>query len=587
VKNLLRKLGQTMDARQPSPHSYDPLTNDLTPNVTFEQSVMAFPAGNSPPRDAKFILLTGVAIAILALIVPMRLPVGRYYWDIIMYLDVAYRVDHDQIPYRDFLVPFGPVASYGFWFVHYLLPKAQPVLAAQYAPGLLALLLLLIALRDIESRIAASVLAICLTTFTLLPFDFYQENVQTTIDAHGIYNRNAGGLLFVLITTLWWGSRAAITAFVIATVLFLLLFLKITAFAGAVALIAYMWIAGRLKAVELFLAAMMLVPVLIVFYAVSDIPSAYFENLRSLFAANATSTLRRMSFIIGRLAPSVITFLILFVTAAYVERRELSDAARNFGEHPISNIRRLARSGPANLLVLFVVGLLVETQNTGSQEFAFVIPAILKLALETNVRSPAGKVTSFVAAAYVFAFGLVVVERTVRIALDALSATPLQVMEAEPFRGLAKPNIVKDAAEWPAAGRAWPSFIDVPERKDFQVFYVMSVQRVAGQLIAMTSRADSTLRSIATVDFVDPFPLLTGIPSSKGLPVALDPNRTFSEELAKTLIARWRSIDGLIIPLCASNERFTRRVLMSMIQPVLNERQSVPLDECWQLYVKK
>ena len=94
-------------------------------------------AGVRPKRAlwASPLLLLAVALAavLLLLSLPLSLPIGPMYWDVLIYYDAANRIFDGQMPVVDFFTPVGPLGYYLFagWLT--LFPNAQPVLIAHWS----------------------------------------------------------------------------------------------------------------------------------------------------------------------------------------------------------------------------------------------------------------------------------------------------------------------------------------------------------------------------------------------------------------------------------------------------------------------
>ena len=172
--------------------------------------------------------------------------VGVYNWDVVFWLDAAHRIEFGQVPHVDFFAPFGPLPQYGFWFMHQIFPSAHPIVAAQLFYGLIGLPLLALILIDVRSSLQSSVLAGAFIALLLLPANFFMLYINSGLDI-GIYNRQAGLLLYVLVAAIWWCRSAERLVIVLTVTLLALFFTKITTFLVASVLILFTWFIGRLR----------------------------------------------------------------------------------------------------------------------------------------------------------------------------------------------------------------------------------------------------------------------------------------------------------------------------------------------------
>ena len=86
--------------------------------------VMNHPAGQAASRKRggaatsllrpPAILALAVAIAAILLSLPLRVPIGAMYWDLVVYFDAANRIFTGQVPTVDFFAPVGPLGYYLF-----------------------------------------------------------------------------------------------------------------------------------------------------------------------------------------------------------------------------------------------------------------------------------------------------------------------------------------------------------------------------------------------------------------------------------------------------------------------------------------
>ena len=154
------------------------------------------------------------------LALPVSVPVGPMYWDVLIYYDAANRIFGGQVPSVDFFAPVGPLGYYLFAGWLYVFPNGQPVLLAHWS--LLAvtapLMALVVADVDRRARTTAFALLIPFLIFALLPFNTREFYPFPGSDGFGIYNRQCCQLLYVLVAAIaFMRSQKLLAAIVCAT----------------------------------------------------------------------------------------------------------------------------------------------------------------------------------------------------------------------------------------------------------------------------------------------------------------------------------------------------------------------------------
>ncbi len=272
----------------------------------------------SPVCVFAFVLI-GVCIL---LTLPLKLPVGPMYWDLIVYIDGAYRVSIGQVPSVDFFAPVGPLA---YWLVAPLLStfsSAQPLLLVQWslllvsAPPMFAI----VAYVGRRSRSTALALLLPFLFFQLLPMNVEQYSSYPSIDGYGIYNRHTSVLLYVLVSGLIFMRKRRLLLFVVAWTCLALFLLKVTGFIAAGLICFFAFVAGRislraaLASVALFLLALLTLDVTL------GIVRAYVFDIWLLVRLNEGNLLSRFlqasSLHFGILAPAAGLAVALYLLKA-------------------------------------------------------------------------------------------------------------------------------------------------------------------------------------------------------------------------------------------------------------------------------
>ena len=182
-------------------------------------------------------LLLLIVACVVLMLVRVRLPVGGYYWDLDLYPNAAHRFSLGQYPHVDYFSQVGSLSLALYAVCQKLFPSAHPILAAQWSILAIAIPLLWPAVCEVErrSRLHAMLLAGPFVVFAFLPYNINEYFLSTAPDAYGIYNRQAGLVLYVLTTALVWSERGRFLALTSVVAVCTLTFVKVTALFPALA----------------------------------------------------------------------------------------------------------------------------------------------------------------------------------------------------------------------------------------------------------------------------------------------------------------------------------------------------------------
>ncbi|MGL4727367.1 MAG: hypothetical protein ACRCWO_01295, partial [Bosea sp. (in: a-proteobacteria)] len=118
---------------------------------------------------------------------------------------------------------------------------------------------------------------------------------------------------------------------------------------------------------------------------------------------------------------------------------------------------------------------------------------------------------------------------------------------------------------------------------DYQLAWLMSVDRAIGALKAHEASTGRVLKSLYALDFVDIFSPILGRDTAMHVPIGLDAFRTFPEPDAE-ILAALRKVEGILVPSCPVTH--ARRIILERFSPALEGRTSIELTPCWSLRVK-
>lgn len=553
---------------------------------------------------ASALIALGMTLAAAAILAwGPKLPIGPNYWDVYLFLDVAHRIDLGQTPHIDFFIPIGALPFYLFDVVHLIFPHAQPVLAVQYGTLLVAAPLAALIGADIERRSRALAVALLLpfAVFALLPFNIIDFYPSPGIDGYGIYNRSAGLMLYLLAMTLAFPGSRLIGFLTAAVVLTALAYIKITAGLAALCFIAIGVLTGRLRWPDALAAVGALAAVTAALQAATGVPGAYVGDLTGLVEDNTDSLVERALTFISLKFDVLAAVAVLGLFAAWLDRARILGALGWLAKgRPGVALGWLLAHPVALLSGLAIVATGYETQNTGSNEFIYLWPALLLVWTALAPRLSAGsRLALTVLVCFAAAPSLTKVlhkgARTAAVTAGYVPVTqelngPLAMTVTKPVHDR-RANVLADhyAQERPAwlalaqAGQK-PSAIQYSE-PDYQTFYVRSIAEAATGLRAFEATLGMRFRSTYVLDFVDPLTAELGRTPPRFVSVANDPDRTFPVRIRAKVAAELATIDAILIPRCPITP--ARLGILQAAEPALRERNIIPLSPCWDIAVSK
>jgi hypothetical protein len=543
-----------------------------------------------------------LACALAMLWLPMRLPIGPNYWDIAVYLDGGHRLALGHVPHRDFFAPVGGLSYVLFHAFELIWPNAHPLLIVQWCVLPVALPPMVLVTAHVARRSQGEALALLLPFlfFAAVPINGVELYPSPGLDAYGNYNRHICLILYALVAALWrlpnGGLKLALAFWLLAA----LVGIKITGFVVGLGLVIHAAIAGRVGWRGLALVIAGLLAGLALIDLTTGAVRAYLHDIASLIAMNRGSLAARV-LTVASLEFDVLAggFGLTWLLLALEWRGLRQDRALLSAGF----IRALADSHAARIGVALIGGALFETQNTGSQEFIFLWPLVLPVMLLAWRSVPGDAYHRWRAAILVLAMatllphGMKILHRTARAvasapgyaALDAPHLGPLGRVSAK-AEHMRRAGILLDhyAAHRAAYGAMaergeLPSAILFSE-PDYQLAWLMSVDRAIGALKAHETRAGRRLASLYALDFVDIFSPLLERDTALHVPIGLDAFRTFPEPDAEILEAL-RQVEGILVPSCP--ETHARRIIRERFAPALTGREVVALTPCWALHVKR
>ncbi|TAJ31175.1 hypothetical protein [Bosea sp. (in: a-proteobacteria)] len=535
-----------------------------------------------------------VAVAVAALSLPLRLPLGPNAWDTVVYLDALQRIRTGQAPGLDFFAPVGPLGYYLMACLDRLFPQAQPMLLANWA--LLPVLLPLVALMtgDLAQRRPGQALALLLPflLFAALPVNLHSLYPSPGLDGYGHYNRQICLLLYLLIAALLFVKRRGLRIGLVSTLMLSLFLVKITGALVGTLLVGYALLVGRMRFVDVVIAAGLTILSLGGIELATGLVSAYLSDVFELVALNTGDMLPRFLTVASVKFNVIAPLLVLLATLALVGWRDGLPSTR-------SDWRAWADSPLCWLAIAFAALAFFETQNSGSLEFIGLWPILLLLLTQwwLRVGDPLRPVVLLLLMATVLPSLMIYVERSGRALIAAPAYAKLDLPELGPLgRFSVKPEIATRAAhmlDHYAAHQATynelvaadlgPSHILASEI-DYQATWLLEIRQAVRAIARWEAEHRRRLNAVFTLDFVDPMNYLLNRPPPREVPIGPDPSRTTPVLTRETLTELGRT-DAILIPKCPPTPE--REALRRHFAPALAGRDPVALAPCWDMYLRK
>jgi hypothetical protein len=534
------------------------------------------------------------ALAVAALILPLRLPLGPNAWDTVVYLDAIQRIGLGQVPTVDFFAPIGPLGFYLAAGLDALFPHAQPMLLINWAllPIMLPVLALLAGEVARRSRPQALALVLPFLLFAALPINLHGLYPSPGFDGYGFYNRHVALQLYLLIATLLFVPRRSLQIALVAVLMLTLFLTKVTGAVSGTLLVGYATLSGRMRFRDATIAAGLVILALGVLELATGLSSAYIIDILTLLGLNTGTLLPRFLTVASVKFNVIGPSLVLLAVLAYASWRDGLPAT-------LAGWRALA-DAPIGWFAAGLFALaLFETQNTGSLEFIGLWPILLPLILDWWERrnDRMRPVVLVLTLAVSLPSAVICMERGMRAVMGGATYVALDVPDLGPLGRISvKPDIAARAAAMldhyatqPEGYRdlirrdILPSYILYSEI-DYQATWMLEIQQAVTAIKAWEAANKRELNGFFTFDFVDPLNVLLQRTPPRVVPVGVDPGRSTPDLQPGTLEALGQT-DAILMPKCPVTT--PREMIRSHFAAALEGRERIALAPCWDMYLRK
>jgi len=543
-----------------------------------------------------YLLLIGfLGVAAIVQSMPMVLPIGPMYWDVLVYYDAIGRINAGQLPVTDFMVPVGPLEYWLAWFSDTLFPYSQPVLLTQlfWLPITAPVMAAIIWDASKRSKMAVWGLLIPWIFFTALPFNLVTYNNFAGTDAYGIYNRHGSHLMYLVAATVLYVRSQVLQTILLSVLLLSLAFCKITAFAAVGPLLVLALMTRRVQVRTAFTTALICIGVTGFLEIFTGVVSAYITSILQLASGNTDTLLPRfltaISLRFDILAAGAVLCVLLFYAEVLAKRRP----------------RDRDRKGIAGWFdrdwiwigLSLACGLLFETQNTGSHPYLLVWPAVLRLLLRPTMAFGKLRFAIYVVIAFVIIPPVSnIAHKAARAAalapryehLDAprlgplgrVSAKDVYVEQAQRMRGIYIQHRTTMAEI--AKTEALPSFRIFSEH-DYQFLLLQEMDLAADAIMKIEARSGEIFNDVFDLDFANPFTYILKKPGPRLVTIGADPSRSIPVPDAATLAAI-AATDLILAPKCPYHH--ARAELQAIYSSALQGRHTIKLTDCYDALLK-
>jgi hypothetical protein len=569
-----------------------------TSPVTDEKAGMDWATGLDDRRGKSTLSTTLIAgfalVAMIALILPLHLPIGPNNWDTLVYYDAINRIRAGQVPNVDFFAPVGPLGYYLATLLDGVFPRAQPMLLVNWAllPVLLPSMALLAGHVAARSRGQALALLLPFLLFASLPINLHAIYPISGFDGYGHYNRHIALLLYVLVATLIFARDRRLLVGLVALLMLTLFLVKITGAVSGALLVGYAVLVGRLRLMDAVLAAALVLASLGALDLATGMVWAYVDDILTLLLLNSGSLSRRFMMVASLNLNVVAPCVLLLGALALAGWRESAEPVRfrmrSLGDSPAG----LARSRPDRGIPVRDA----EYRLAGIHRALAGHPACSdRLAGTAGLagRPRAGAVHGRGAAG------------------------PVRLRRAQRQGGARQPRSITRSIS-PISARSGHVSVkaEIAERAPIMLEHYATHQaelsrsrsaradaflhpvvgdRLSGDVAPRTAAGAGRdprlggygtgrrLNGVFTLDFVDPLNRLLGREPARHVPIGVDPART-NPPLTRADLAALEGIDAILQPKCPLT--VNRATIATHFARALQGRRRVALSNCWDMFLK-
>ena len=549
------------------------------------------------------IMAAPLAAMVYVLMLEFAVPIGPMYWDTNIYFDAIHRINLGQLPSVDFNTPVGPLNYWLATLVHNFFPTGHPVLVIHWSQLIVTAPLMLIISWMVSRRSLKLALGLLLPflVFAAAPFGTVDFFPFPGIDGFGHYNRHGAILLYITTAAVFFIRNPFVQALLLALCGIALILGKITAFAAALIIVGFGFLAGLVAPLAILIALVVFALTLVGLEFQTGIITSYLTSIWELAQSNQSSLLPKFLTVFSQRMDVVfaagLTILALFFTDIFGDRNR-PEPAPVFKPY-WHKFTDLVSHDYLTLGFVLLAGIFYETQNTGSQAFIMLWPVILMILYfrSTPERLPNLFVIVLAMATVLPTFTKITHKalRTVAVAptYDALQHDHLGILGNVSAKDIFLERI-EPMKEFYVKGK-WqlgklsehevlPGSIIFSE-PDFQILWYHLMDEAIQSIYDYEAENDVKFDTILTLDFTNPFPFLMNRNAPKYVQIGADSGRTLSgmsEEVSNSV----QSADIILRSTCPI--LFTVEEIYQIYKPAIDvNHKRIRLNDCYDAYIKK
>ena len=533
-------------------------------------------------RTIRYALVAAAALAAVAVAHMLTvIPYGRAIWDFLFVLDGSYRISLGEVPHVDFSSPIGALTLYFTYWGERLFPATNPFVGL-HVVAWLATLPAVAALAPRFESLVGFILAFAVLALVMLVPVTVDNTILAEISYFATYNRFATGLLFLVGLWLVLPKRRG-DWLLLAYLVTLLVFIKITAAVVAIGIVVYAVLFARARWATLAAALGALAVALVATELTTGIVSGYFADIREMSAVNRGGFVHGIAYAAYRNWMPVALTTVLALLAVWRHLPRAGGAVR-------AVLTEETFALDASLLV--AAALFAESQNSGG------VGLVASLALFFHPAAWQGRATrpvvnALLLAAILFPLLSIATSRMLTVVIREgrpMASHPIE----ELFPGTSVPAPTAAAAEFfDRVNTQWLDFKNSIQDRGYK-FEIDPESNANGSILAWAGSAVDAAHifeqrgyreladSYITIGFADPFARMLKLRPAPGSNIVIDVGRTMPLIDFEAADAYLAAADGVFFSRC---ERRTDVDNNAVFQAVLDQKfREYPLNACWDFY---
>ena len=514
-------------------------------------------------------------------------PYGRAIWDFLFLLDGAYRISIGQVPHVDFISPVGPLSLYLTFAAETLLPRANPFASLHALAFLLTLpALAMLAPRFRSGAETTGALAL-LVVIMLVPFTLDSTHLSE-ISYFASYNRFASGFLFLV--CLWYVlPKGRTDGPLLAYLITLLFFLKITAAAAALGIVLSAVIFGRVPPRTLLIATAGLIAAAVAINLPSGMVAGYLTDVSNMSALNRG----RGVYALAQSAFRNWIVLAIVVALVIAALRTFTLTIPSPLRRPVTTIVSFVRSEVFAMDMVLLVGaaLIAESQNTGGIGLV-AAAAVLFHPRACSDGSRHATAALLLGAALLLPLADTTLKRTFTEAVRSREAVLTHPIEAM-MPGTRVPRATAEGARiFERIAAEWLGFAREVQQNGFFLDPDPTSNASASRLAWATSAVQAArefdrvgyrrhAHRVATLAFADPFARMLRLTPARRTTIATEIGRTIPVLTAEAARRYLADADAVFVSRCELHSDANSAIFQSVLD---REFERLPLHRCWEFY---